>query len=202
LLREKLPGMGRQRQPEIRARLLDACTRHLLDHGLPMPSLRVLADAAGTSPRMLIYHFTTRDRLVREALVEARRRQRELFDDALRHRPGRPYADTLAAAWAVLTAEEATKYVRLFFDVHALPATEAPWPDFPVMATRDWLPTIEEGLRADGHPDPGTLATLTLAVVRGLFLDERSTAERDRAAAAFRTFVAMLQDSGNIPTRP
>jgi hypothetical protein len=46
--------MGRQRQPQIKQRLLDACTDHALDHGLP-DRLAPLAAAAGTSSRMLIY---------------------------------------------------------------------------------------------------------------------------------------------------
>jgi len=185
--------MGRQRQPEIRARLLDGCTRHLLDHGLPVASLRTLADGLDTSPRMLIYHFGTKDALVREALIEARRRQRELFDTALRHRPGQDYADTLTAAWTTLTSEQAYRYVRLFAAVHALPPDEVPWQQFPIMAVHDWLPTLEEGLRADGHPQPHTLATLVLAVARGLLLDEHATADHERATAAWAAFTTMLR---------
>ena len=68
--------MGRHRQPEIRQRLLDACTDHALEHGLP-DRLAPLAAAAGTSSRMLIYHFETRDGLLREVLGQARQRQVE-----------------------------------------------------------------------------------------------------------------------------
>jgi AcrR family transcriptional regulator len=185
--------VGRQRQPEIRQRLLDGCTRYLLEHGLPVTSLRPLADALDTSPRMLIYHFTTKDRLVKEALIEARRRQRLLFDAALRHRPGQDYADTLAEAWSTLAGAEGRQYARLFSAIHNLPQTDTPWNQFPVMAVHDWLPTIEEGLHADGYPHPHALATLVLAVARGLLLDERATGEHERASEAYREFVRMLK---------
>jgi AcrR family transcriptional regulator len=185
--------MGRRPQPRIRERLLDGGTRFLLDNGLPAPSLTPIAAALGTSPRMLIYHFGTKDKLVREALVEARRRQRALFDAALTHRPGVPYADTLAAAWSTLAGPEGQSYVRLFSAVHALPDGESPWGDFPVMATHDWLPILEAGLRADGYPDPPALATLALAVARGLFLDRRSTGEYGRGADAYAAFIDMLR---------
>ena len=66
--------MGRQRQPQIRQGLLDACTDYALEHGLP-DRLGPLAAAAGTSSRMLIYHFATRDGLLREILGRARQRQ-------------------------------------------------------------------------------------------------------------------------------
>lgn len=60
--------MGRQR-------LLDACTEHALADGLP-DRLAPLAAAAGTSDRMLLYHFGSRD-LLRAVLAHARQRQLE-----------------------------------------------------------------------------------------------------------------------------
>jgi AcrR family transcriptional regulator len=69
--------MGRQRQPQIRQRLLDACTDYALEHGLP-DRLGPFAAATGTSNRMLIYHFGTRDGLLREVLGRARERQVKL----------------------------------------------------------------------------------------------------------------------------
>src|SRR6476659_5556415 len=89
--------MGRQRQPQIRQRLLDACTDHALEHGLP-DRLAPLSAAAGTSSRMLIYHFETRDGLLREVLGQARQRQVEAFTDLIRLRPDDPYTVTLARA--------------------------------------------------------------------------------------------------------
>ncbi|GII80651.1 hypothetical protein Sru01_56330 [Sphaerisporangium rufum] len=184
--------MGRHPQPEIRDRLLDGAVHHLVAHGLPVTSLRPLAESLGTSPRMLIYHFGTKDRLVKAALVEARRRQLELFRRALRHRPEEDYAVTLAAAWRTLAGPEAEGYVRLFGTVHGLPASDVPWPDFPAMAVHDWLPHLEAGLRAGGHPDPAASATLVLAVLRGLLLDRRATGEHERVDAAFAELTRLL----------
>jgi hypothetical protein len=61
------------------------------------------------------------------------------------------------------------------------------------MAVHDWLPTIEAGLRADGYPDPHALATLVLAVARGLMLDERATSDRQRISSAYQTFIDLLR---------
>ena len=49
------------------------------------------AAAAGTSSRILIYHFETRDGLLREVLGQARQRQVEAFTDLIRLRPDEPY---------------------------------------------------------------------------------------------------------------
>jgi AcrR family transcriptional regulator len=73
--------VGRHPQPQIKQRLLDACTDYALEHGLP-DRLGPLAAAAGTSSRMLIYHFETRDGLLREILGQARQRQLEAFNSS------------------------------------------------------------------------------------------------------------------------
>jgi AcrR family transcriptional regulator len=44
--------------------LLDQVTDHVLEHGLIGLTLRPLAAAVGTSDRMLLYHFGSRDELV------------------------------------------------------------------------------------------------------------------------------------------
>src|SRR3979490_3017115 len=95
--------MGRKPEPQIRQRLLDACTHYALQHGLP-DRLGPLATAAGTSNRMLIYHFGTRDGLLREVLGQARRRQVEAFTDLIRLRPDEPYPTTLAPAGSRVSA--------------------------------------------------------------------------------------------------
>jgi AcrR family transcriptional regulator len=57
--------------------LLAACTDHVLVEGLIGLSLRPLARAVGTSDRMLIYHFGSRDGLVAAIIDESTRRSVE-----------------------------------------------------------------------------------------------------------------------------
>ena len=58
--------------------LLHAATDHVLTHGLIGLTLRPLARAIGTSDRMLVYHFETRDALV--SAVVARTTQRAITE--------------------------------------------------------------------------------------------------------------------------
>ena len=51
--------------------LLDQVTDHVLQHGLIGLTLRPLAAAVGTSDRMLIYHFGSRDGLVSAVVAHA-----------------------------------------------------------------------------------------------------------------------------------
>jgi AcrR family transcriptional regulator len=180
--------MGRHPQPQIRRRLLDACTDHALEHGLP-DRLGPLAAAAGTSNRMLIYHFGTRDGLLREVLEQARRRQVEAFNTLLRLRPGEPYATTLARAWSAISGPEGEPYLRLFGRLHDT-AGEPLWPGFRRTATTDWLAPLQEGMGSLGRPE---LATVVLAVIRGLLMDLDATGDSARTDRAFRDFLAMIE---------
>src|SRR6267142_27732 len=146
--------MGRQRQPQIKQGLLDACTDYALEHGLP-DRLGPLAAAAGTSSRMLIYHFETRDGLLREVLGQARQRQVEAFTDLIRLRPDEPYPVTLARAWSAISGPQGEPYLRMFSRLHDT-AGEPLWPGFRRAATTDWL---APGLRRLPHHDRQRLTT-------------------------------------------
>jgi AcrR family transcriptional regulator len=179
--------MGRRRQPQIRQRLLDTRTDHALTHGLP-DRLEPLAAATGISTRMLIYHFGTRDALLRAVLGQARQRQIETFSELLRVRPDQPYAATLAAAWSELTGPRGRPYLRLFGRLHDT-AGEPLWPGFRRTATTDWLAPLEEGMRSTGHPE---LATVVLAVIRGLLMDLDATGDTARTDQAFADFLSTI----------
>jgi AcrR family transcriptional regulator len=171
---------------------LAACTDELLRHGLPGLTLAKLATAAGTSSRMLLYHFTTRDQLMSEALREARRRQRQAFEGLLAPRRGVPYGTVLAEAWDRITAPELRPYLSLFAQLQDVPPERTPWPEFRTRSITDWLPTIEAGLRADGHPDAGSLATAITALVRGLLQDLHVTNDHERTTSALRAVATKL----------
>lgn len=180
--------MGRRPQPGIRERLLDACTDHALEHGLP-DRLGPFVAATGASSRMLIYHFGTRDGLLREVLQRARERQVAAWTGLLRPRPGEPYPATLLEAWAAMSGPEGRPYLRMFGRLQE--GDGAPlWPGFRRTATTDWLGPLEEGMGSLGRPE---LATVVLAVIRGLFMDLDATGDVERVDAAFRDFVAAIE---------
>jgi AcrR family transcriptional regulator len=187
--------VGRRPQPEIKERLLDACTDHALRHGLP-DRLEPLASATGASARMLIYHFGTRDALLRAVLANARRRQLTAFGDLLRTRADEPYTVTLMRAWNFITGPEGQPYLRMFGQFREN-AAERLLPDFRRTATTDWLGPLEEGLRSMGRPE---LATLVLAVIRGLLVDLDATGDHTRTDRAFSAFLATLDPrAGRAP---
>jgi AcrR family transcriptional regulator len=58
--------------PDRRAELLDEAADYILSNGLADLSLRPLAVAINTSPRMLLYFFDSKERLIAEALARIR----------------------------------------------------------------------------------------------------------------------------------
>jgi AcrR family transcriptional regulator len=180
--------VGRHKQPEIRDRILDACADHVLGNGLP-GRLDPLAVASGTSARMLIYHFGTRDRLLRETLERARQRQRDYFGDLVRPRPGEPYLTTLRRAWHAMTGPDGRPFLRTFGRLRE-DADQQLWPGFRAQATTDWLQPFADGMGSVGRPE---LGTLVLAVIRGLIMDIDATGDLRRAHRAFDDFLAVLE---------
>lgn len=179
--------MGRHKQPEIRDRILDACVDHALAHGLP-DRLEPFVTASGTSTRMLIYHFGTRDALLVATLRRARQRQRDFYGELLSPRPDEPYLSTLGRTWQAMTGPQGRPFLSMFGRLRES-AEQQLWPGFRREATTDWLQPLEDGMRTVGRPE---LATLVLAVIRGLILDIEATDDVPRADRAFGDFLTAL----------
>jgi AcrR family transcriptional regulator len=186
--------VGRPKQPEIRERLLAACTDYALQHGLP-DRLGPLATATRTSPRMLLYHFASKEDLLREVLGRARARQRQEFGDLLRLRPDEPYLTTLSQAWSGITTPTGRRYMEMFGRLREHRQQHL-WPGFRLEATTDWLAPLHQGLSSVGRPE---LATVVLAVIRGLIMDLEATADTPRVDQAFSDFIDALRTSLAAP---
>ena len=177
--------MGRPPDPERRNRTLAQVADYLLEHGLEGVSLRPLAAALGTSTRMLLYDFGTKEALLDEALAEIRRRLAGLLADL---QSGRGDSVTLAAVWDWVSAEQRLPFMRLFFETY-VDALKHPERGRPMVA--DWLDFLETRWQPEGL-DPAT-ATLFVAVIRGLLLDRLTAPDPERTDEAMRLFTGMLK---------
>lgn len=169
-----------------RAELLDKLLAYSATHGLSEVSLRPLAAAVGSSPRVLLYFFGSKAELVRAVHQHARREQLRVLDEALSGH-GNP-ADALRALWEWLADPAHHNVARFFFEGYArslhddlhddLDDKAGPWRGFGETSVREWLPRIE---RAAG---PDAEATLILAAMRGLVLDLLATGDTERVNRA------------------
>ncbi len=62
------------------AELLELAYRYTVEHGWAELSLRPLAKAVGSSPRVLLYLFGSKDELIRALLARARTDELDLLD--------------------------------------------------------------------------------------------------------------------------
>ena len=178
---------GSARRAELLACTLEYATRTNLSE----LSLRPLAAAIGSSPRVLIYLFGSKDGLLREVLAASRERQLTVVRRAMEE-SAEP-AEVLGRLWAWMCEPEHTPIARLFFESYSrsLGGGE-PWTTFAVDSVRDWEPPLRGILtRPDTAPPEDAEVTLALAVLRGLLLDLLATGEADRVDLAWRRYVEL-----------
>jgi AcrR family transcriptional regulator len=173
-----------------RQRLLDSVIEHFTAEGLADQSLRRIAEAIGSSHRMLLYHFGSKDGLLLEVVreVEARTHVRlmALGEDAVGETD-----QLIRRMWAYLADPALGDFERLFFALYgrALQGDESIRP----LLTDDiehWLDANVTLSTPLGVPEEvaRTHARLGLAVTRGLLLDLLATGDRAGVEAALEVF--------------
>lgn len=178
---------------ERRADLLERITDYVAANGLADLSLRPLAEAVESSPRVLLYYFASKEDLVAEVLAQLRARQRAVF--ATLPRNAATYADTVRAAWKLMSAAEHERVFRLFFEVYGL-ALQDPhrYAEFLRGAVDDWIVYLAASKLDEGYAkrDARAIATVMLAGYRGFLLDLLATGERARIDRAVELWILAL----------
>lgn len=172
-----------------RATLLQKSLQYLVEHGLAGLSLRPLAAAVGTSARLLVYHFGSKEQLLVAVMDEARARSQEAFAGSVA-RGRRESTHPLEAFWNALTVDANLPYLRLLFEVQALALHDRErYGRYLEETSGSWLEAIER-LLPEGRGGRAQ-AALYVAVVDGLLLELLSSGDRRRAKAALRRFIEM-----------
>jgi AcrR family transcriptional regulator len=179
-----------------REELLEAAYRFVLARGLAGMSLRPLAAAVGSSPRVLLFLFGSKDSLVRALLARARADEvgllRRLGDDP-------PVGLTRAGAeiWGWLADPEHRGLLRLWLESYArsLVEPDGPWGGFALATVRDWLALLASAQAPRERDSAAGLRrrTLVLAVLRGALLDLLADGDVDRTTAAVHAGLAALE---------
>ncbi len=177
-----------------RDQLLERAYDHVLANGLTGLSLRPLAAAIGSSPRVLLFLFGSKDGLVRALLARARADELELLERI--RAPSEP-ADLAGAAlqvWGWLAADDHRGLLRLWTESYArsLVEPDGPWAGFARETVEDWLQLLR------GAQTPGARRTragsaqrtLLLAVLRGAMLDLLATGDIERTTDALELAIS------------
>jgi AcrR family transcriptional regulator len=171
-----------------REELLERAYEYVLDHGLSDMSLRPLAAAVGSSPRVLLFLFGSKDGLVRALLGRARADELALLAH-VRPAPGEGgLAAAVRATWSWLAAKEHRRLLALWVEAYGRSLTDpdGPWADFGRHTVNDWLAILSGAQSPARRRTKAGLAerTLALAVLRGALLDLLATGDVDRTTAA------------------
>lgn len=174
---------GRPADAGRRERTLAAVVDYAGTHGLDDVSLRPLAAALGTSPRMLLYDFGSKDELVAAVLDSVRAQQASAVADA--YRGGRTPQAAVRALWTWLTAPEHAGYVRLYAQARLRDAGRSD--------QREGAPSVD-GLRVEqetGATHEGRILVVTL--LHALALRRLGDLGPGPADRAFEHFIAGLR---------
>lgn len=176
-----------------RDRLLAAAVQEATRGGIADLSLRELAAAIGTSHRMLLYHFGSREGLLVAVAGAVEQAERARFlswgmtpEDARR-------------IWQRLSDPALWPAERLFFELYVQALLGRLGDEqFLDSAVQGWIAPVAAAMveagasEASAHID----ARLGMAVVRGLLLDLLATGDRDAVTEAFERFVQLYETAG------
>jgi AcrR family transcriptional regulator len=185
-----------------RDELLDAAYRYVLEHGLGGMSLRPLAAAIGSSPRVLLFLFGSKDGLIRALLARARADELALLanvrdgdndDHKDRHED---LSAAVRTTWAWLISPGHQLLLTLWLEAYArsLAEPDGPWGDFARQTVDDWLAILAEAQNTAARRSKAGRAerTLALAALRGAVLDLLATGDVDRTTAALDRLLDLL----------
>jgi AcrR family transcriptional regulator len=179
-----------------RTELLDRITEALLAHGVGDLSLRPLAERVGTSARLLIYHFGSKEQLIAAALAEIRQQ----IAAALSARAAAIQPTSLQALlnmfWDWATEPAHARYFRLLFEIDSLAMFDRiSVPDAAKRAGSDtWIEMI--GRAAARLPEGGDRfaahATLIMCALSGLLQEVLTTGDREPPTAALQSLIGLI----------
>ena len=185
--------MDREPRDALLARVIDAAARD----GLADRSLREIAASAGTSHRMLLYHFGSREGLLAAIVTAVEAQQRT----AMAAMAGGGPREVMTGLWERVSSPELRPFVRLFFEVFALAIRDAAGTGGVLdRLTEAWLDDASAVAGQMGIEADRAALRLGVAVTRGLLLDLLAGAPKEEVDAAYDLFVRLYE--GLTPGAP
>jgi AcrR family transcriptional regulator len=184
---------GRSGPSARQTELLEASYAYVLQHGLFDLSLRPLAAAIGSSPRVLLLLFGSKDGLVRALLERARADEVAVLADIRQAggTGGLPAAADVVWTWLAAPGHRGLLTLWLESYTRSLVEPEGAWVGFAAQTVREWLVVLGEVSSTTGDGNV-VEETLLLAVLRGALLDLLGTGDIDRTTAAVQRHVRVL----------
>nr|WP_269810960.1 TetR/AcrR family transcriptional regulator [Kineosporia rhizophila] len=175
---------------------MEAAYQYVLGHGLADMSLRPLAEALGSSPRVLLFLFESKEGLIRALLERAQQDEVSLLQDfgvEAARPPG--LAAAVGQLWQWLSDPQHEPLLRLWAEsyVRSLVEPDGPWAGFAQQTVAQWLAFLERCQDEPAGANSLASRSLALAALRGSVLDLLATGDRERTSAAIDLLVKNLR---------
>ncbi len=183
---------GRQSGRDPKAALLEKVVAYAADGGIAGRSLREIAAGIGSSHRMLLYHFGSREGLLAAVVGYMEARQRDTMA-ALAAQAAAP-GDAIRAQWRELAGPQVRPFIRLFFEIFGLAVQGTPGATAMLDDLTDpWLREGSAVAARQGYQVDTATIRLGVAVTRGLLIDLLAGADPQEVSAAHERFVEMVE---------
>ena len=167
--------------------LLQLAYEYVLRHGLMSLSLRPLAQAIGSSPRVLLFLFGSKEGLVEALLARARSAELAFMNDVRSTEDSDDFASVVRRVWQWLAAKEHRPMLVLWLETyaHSLVEPDGPYAQFARRTVEDWLELLatHQTVQQRRSRTAATERALTLAVLRGALMDLLATGDEGRTTA-------------------
>jgi AcrR family transcriptional regulator len=183
-----------------RAEWTEAATDYVLEHGLIGLSLRPLAAELGTSDRMLLYHFGSKDELVAAVLRASNARSTDYVRNM---NPSKDLRSAVRDLWAAMLVPQIDRCSRLYVEAAALGLFgQDPYASVVREANDHWSAALVDHLVRSGvrRALARRAAHLIDAAFMGFQLDlplDVGTRARSRAVADLADAIAALTPAGS-----
>jgi AcrR family transcriptional regulator len=173
-----------------KSELLDATLRFLVEHGIANSSLRPIAAALGTSPRILMFHFKSKEGLLQAVFAELHSRLQASLRATACLDSDPSLGPPLRRFWRWATSKNNFPYFRLLYEAHIV-ALQNPqeYGRYLRKASSDWRATALD-LMSPSLKSPA-MASLCIAVFDGLMLELMSCKDLKRVTEALDLFISI-----------
>jgi AcrR family transcriptional regulator len=178
-----------------RQELLNAAVEYLLEHGVANASLRPMAKALGTSARMLMFHFQSKEGLLQAAMEELHVRLRDSFVAQTEHNTA-DRGPLIKRYWLWATKGKNGAFLRLLYEIQVIAAQNPKeYGRYLKKSSVGVQSMVLDAISAAGGSL--SMATLCIAVFDGLFLEFMQTGDRKRLGEALDLFISLATPATN-----
>ena len=182
--------MSRPTEPQKKEELLERCLAAAIDAGALDSSINAIAKRIGTSGRMLVYHFGSKQELEQQliGLLETRLREKLWSFQGVSIAEADCPAEVLLEMWSHLTSPEMHGLLKLTMELNQRAIQgDSETQDFLEQESQKWIDSLLN------LTNSRTTASTLFHIFQGAILDFLTTGNAQRGQQTIKAFTEMLR---------